>query len=271
MSVTSDGENRRIIGMDIHRVAAEVVSLLDNEIVKLGRVQVLRDKLEEFSRKELTHDDHVVIEATGNAAAVTEVLSPCVRIHAPRTESEHIDPPIDESQSHCLRQKFQDGLGGTICTHGFYRVVGGAGADIDEITASRHKVDCGAADIIDSGQIGRNGPRPDFRIALDDGCQWTDHASIVDDDVDAAFAPDDLPHHHIHLTVVGHVHGRGTSASPRRDVRSGGLAFFDATCGKNDMGARGGQFARCCQPDTAAGAGDERDPADELHPGATRA
>jgi hypothetical protein len=68
----------RIIGMDIHRVAAEVVSLLDGEIVKLGRVQMLRNKLEEFARKELTHDDHVVIEATGNAAAVAEVLSPHV-------------------------------------------------------------------------------------------------------------------------------------------------------------------------------------------------
>ncbi|ESX59565.1 hypothetical protein X759_36275 [Mesorhizobium sp. LSHC420B00] len=68
----------RIIGMDIHRVTAEVVSLLDGEIVKLGRVQMLRNKLEEFARKELTHDDHVVIEATGNAAAVAEVLSPYV-------------------------------------------------------------------------------------------------------------------------------------------------------------------------------------------------
>lgn len=68
----------RIIGMDIHRVAAEVVSLLDGEIVKLGRVQMLRNKLEEFARKELAHDDHVVIEATGNAAAVAEVLSPYV-------------------------------------------------------------------------------------------------------------------------------------------------------------------------------------------------
>lgn len=68
----------RIIGMDIHRVAAEVVSLLDGEIVKLGRVQMLRSKLEEFARRELTHDDHVVIEATGNAAAVAEVLLPYV-------------------------------------------------------------------------------------------------------------------------------------------------------------------------------------------------
>ncbi|WP_352643533.1 IS110 family transposase [Mesorhizobium sp. M0520] len=68
----------RIIGMDIHRVAAEVVSLLDGKIVKLGRVQMLRNRLEEFARRELTHDDHVVIEATGNAAAVAEVLSPYV-------------------------------------------------------------------------------------------------------------------------------------------------------------------------------------------------
>ncbi|WP_246694625.1 transposase, partial [Mesorhizobium sp. M2D.F.Ca.ET.147.01.1.1] len=68
----------RIIGMDINRVAAEVVSLLDGEIVKLGRVQMLRNKLEEFARRELTRDDHVVIEATGNAAAVAEVLSPYV-------------------------------------------------------------------------------------------------------------------------------------------------------------------------------------------------
>ena len=79
----------RIIGMDIHRVAAEVVSLLDGEIIKLGRVQMLRNKLEEFARRELTHDDHVVIEATGNAAAVAEVLSPyvnCIVIANPKRE-----------------------------------------------------------------------------------------------------------------------------------------------------------------------------------------
>ncbi len=28
---------------------------------------MLREKLEEFARKELTHDDHVVIEAAGNS------------------------------------------------------------------------------------------------------------------------------------------------------------------------------------------------------------
>lgn len=42
------------------------------------RVPMLREKLEAFARKELTHDDHVVIEATGNATAVADVLSPYV-------------------------------------------------------------------------------------------------------------------------------------------------------------------------------------------------
>lgn len=37
---------------------------------------MLRNKLEGLARKELTHADHVVTRATGNAAAVAEVLSP---------------------------------------------------------------------------------------------------------------------------------------------------------------------------------------------------
>lgn len=68
----------RIIGMDIHRVAAEVVALYEGELTKLGRVSMLRDQLEAFARKELTHDDHVIIEATGNAAAVAGLLEPFV-------------------------------------------------------------------------------------------------------------------------------------------------------------------------------------------------
>lgn len=68
----------RIIGMDIHWVAAEVVALLDGKLVKLGRIPMLRERLEAFAMKELTHDDHVVVEATGNAAAVVEVLAPYV-------------------------------------------------------------------------------------------------------------------------------------------------------------------------------------------------
>lgn len=68
----------RIVGMDIHRVAAEVALLVDGELRRLGRVPMRRADLEAFARKELTHDDHVVIEATGNAAAVVDVLSPFV-------------------------------------------------------------------------------------------------------------------------------------------------------------------------------------------------
>jgi transposase len=68
----------RVIGMDIHRVFAEVVALLDGVLTRLGRVEMRRDRLEAFARSTLTHDDHVVVEATGNAAAVVEVLSPHV-------------------------------------------------------------------------------------------------------------------------------------------------------------------------------------------------
>ncbi len=68
----------RVIGMDIHRVFAEAVALLDGKTTRLGRVDMRRDRLEEFARSTLTHDDHVVVEATGNAAAVAEVLAPHV-------------------------------------------------------------------------------------------------------------------------------------------------------------------------------------------------
>jgi transposase len=68
----------RVVGMDIHRVFAEAVALLDGKVARLGRVDMRRDRLEEFARSALTHDDHVVVEATGNAAAVAEVLAPHV-------------------------------------------------------------------------------------------------------------------------------------------------------------------------------------------------
>lgn len=65
----------RIIGMDIHRVVAETVALLDGQLTKLGRIPMTRDGLTAFARRELTHDDHVIVEATGNAAAVAETLT----------------------------------------------------------------------------------------------------------------------------------------------------------------------------------------------------
>jgi transposase len=63
--------------LDIHRVFAEAVMLDRGEIRRLGRVGMTREHLEAFARR-LTHDDHVVIEATGNAAAVSELLAPHV-------------------------------------------------------------------------------------------------------------------------------------------------------------------------------------------------
>jgi hypothetical protein len=65
------------VGLDLHRVFAEVVMLDGGKTVRLGRVGMAREHLEAFART-LTHDDHVVVEATGNAAAVAEVIEPHV-------------------------------------------------------------------------------------------------------------------------------------------------------------------------------------------------
>jgi transposase len=74
MEVT-DREDRRD---GHHRVFAEAVALRDGEATRLGRIDMRRDRLEAFARSTLTRDDHVVVEATGNAAAVAEVLGPHV-------------------------------------------------------------------------------------------------------------------------------------------------------------------------------------------------
>ncbi len=68
----------RIVGLDIHRVSAEAVMLDEGKAVRLGRVGMTREHLDAFARAVLTHDDHVVVEATGNATAVAEVLAPHV-------------------------------------------------------------------------------------------------------------------------------------------------------------------------------------------------
>jgi transposase len=67
----------RIVGLDIHRVFAEAVMLDDGKIIRLGRIGMTRDHLQAFART-LTHDDHIIVEATGNATAVSEVLTPHV-------------------------------------------------------------------------------------------------------------------------------------------------------------------------------------------------
>ena len=49
----------------------------DGKLVRLGRIGMTREHLGAFAQT-LTHDDHVVVEATGNAAAVVEVIEPHV-------------------------------------------------------------------------------------------------------------------------------------------------------------------------------------------------
>lgn len=68
---------RRVIGMDIHRTFAEVVIWDEGRLQRFGRVEMTRTALEGFG-KTLVATDEVVIEATGNAMAVTRVLSPFV-------------------------------------------------------------------------------------------------------------------------------------------------------------------------------------------------
>jgi transposase len=67
----------RVAGLDIHRVFAEAAMLDDGKVIRLGRIGMTREHPGAFARK-LTHDDHVVIEATGNATAVAAVIAPHV-------------------------------------------------------------------------------------------------------------------------------------------------------------------------------------------------
>jgi transposase len=68
----------RIIGLDIHRAFAEAVAWDDGKLRRLGRVDMRRDLLAAFAQR-LSADDIVVVEATGNAAAVAAVIAPHVK------------------------------------------------------------------------------------------------------------------------------------------------------------------------------------------------
>ena len=68
---------RRVLGMDIHRTFGEVVIWEEGRLRAAGRVDMTRTALEGFGRNLLSSDE-VVIEATGNAMAVSRVLSPLV-------------------------------------------------------------------------------------------------------------------------------------------------------------------------------------------------
>lgn len=68
----------RIIGLDIHRAFAEAVAWQDGKLKRLGRIDMCRDLLAAFAGQ-LSPDDIVVVEATGNAAAVAAVITPHVK------------------------------------------------------------------------------------------------------------------------------------------------------------------------------------------------
>ena len=68
----------RIIGLDIHRAFAEAVAWDEGKLRRLGRVDMRRELLAAFAAK-LLKEDVVVVEATGNAAAVAAVIAPHVR------------------------------------------------------------------------------------------------------------------------------------------------------------------------------------------------
>jgi len=67
-----------IIGMDIHRSFAQAAFLQDGRIKREQRVDLVHDRLVKFG-KTLSVEDEVVIEATGNSAAVERVLRPFVK------------------------------------------------------------------------------------------------------------------------------------------------------------------------------------------------
>jgi transposase len=67
-----------IIGMDIHRSFAQAAFLQDGRIKGEQRVDLVHDRLVKFACT-LSSDDEIVIEATGNSAAVERILRPFVR------------------------------------------------------------------------------------------------------------------------------------------------------------------------------------------------
>ena len=68
----------RIIGLDIHRAFAEAVTWEAGRLRRLGRVDMRRHLLAAFAAT-LSKADVVVVEATGNAAAVAAVITPHVK------------------------------------------------------------------------------------------------------------------------------------------------------------------------------------------------
>jgi transposase len=67
----------RVIGLDVSRTVAEIAYLQDGRVRPGGRIALDQGSLVRFAG-ELSADDHVVLEATGNTAAIVAVLQPHV-------------------------------------------------------------------------------------------------------------------------------------------------------------------------------------------------
>ena len=68
----------RVIGLDIHRNFAQVAILEDGAVRQHGRFAMAREAVIAFANSTLDKDDDVVLEATGNTAAVAHLLQPYV-------------------------------------------------------------------------------------------------------------------------------------------------------------------------------------------------
>lgn len=67
----------RSIGMDVHRSFAQVAIHEDGITAKSFRLELEHDTVVAFG-KDLRPDDEVVLEATGNTAAIVRLLTPFV-------------------------------------------------------------------------------------------------------------------------------------------------------------------------------------------------
>ena len=67
----------RSIGMDVHRSFAQVAIFADGTVTESFRVDLEHDEVVAFGRS-LRPDDEVVLEATGNTAAIVRLLTPFV-------------------------------------------------------------------------------------------------------------------------------------------------------------------------------------------------
>ncbi len=65
----------RIVGLDVSRSVVEIAYLEDGVLQAGGRAWLRRDELERFAAR-LRSTDHVALEATGNTAAIVNVLRP---------------------------------------------------------------------------------------------------------------------------------------------------------------------------------------------------